>query len=134
MRKTTTTNFADFGWRERKMAAELLTTSCEQGFPEDFEDSEVTIMMNFNSGNVFFTNSEFQVAMMNGDTLESFYSLPYSGEEGFKDDFIGRDKSEFNQDDINFLVQIGVFSEDEICEDEFMKENEEEEEEETEEE
>lgn len=109
----TTTNFAEFGWRERKMAAELLVASCDKGFPENFEDEEVTIMMNKNSGNVFFTNSEFQVAMMNGEDLENFYTLPYSGEEGFKEDFEGRTKDEFNQDDIDFLIQIGVFTNNE---------------------
>jgi hypothetical protein len=46
----TTTNLADFGWRERKMAAELLTASCEQGFPEDFEDEGVILMFNRSSG------------------------------------------------------------------------------------
>ena len=40
----TTTNLAGFGWRERKMAAELLTASCEQGFPEDFEDEDVIFL------------------------------------------------------------------------------------------
>lgn len=65
----TTTDFSRFGWRERKIAAELLNASIEQGFPDDFEDDGVQIMMNFYSGNVFFTNSEYQVAMMNGDDL-----------------------------------------------------------------
>ena len=83
----TTTNFADFGFRERKMAEDLLRASREHGFPEDFELNEVTIMMNSNSGNVFFTNSEYQVAMMNGDDLESFYSCPICGYEGFADEF-----------------------------------------------
>ena len=82
----TTTNFADFGYREREMAEELLKASRVQGFPEDFEQDEITIMMNQNSGNVFFTNSEYQVAMMNDDKLESFYSCPYCGHEGFLDE------------------------------------------------
>jgi hypothetical protein len=106
---TTTTNFADFGWRERKMASELLNASLEQGFPEDFSQDRVTIMMNMNSGNVFFTNDEYEVAMMNGDKLESFYNLPYSGEEGFKDDFEDRDRTDFHYEDLQFLVNIGVF-------------------------
>lgn len=106
--EVTTTNMADFGWREREMAMELLKASIDQGFPEDFEDEEVQIMMNRNSGNVFFTNAEYQVAMMNGDKLESFYVLPYSGEEGFKEEFEGRSKDEFEEDDIEYLESIGV--------------------------
>ena len=50
------TNIAEFGYRERKMAAELLNASINQGFPKDFDDDGVTIMMNKESGNVFFIN------------------------------------------------------------------------------
>lgn len=81
----TTTDLSEFGYRERKMAAELLTASCK-GLPDDFDDDGVTVMMNKNSGNVFLTNSDFQVAMMNGENLESFYSCPECGHEGFKDE------------------------------------------------
>lgn len=116
MNEITTTDFSRFGWRERKMAAELLTASCENGFPEDFEDDEVQIMMNMNSGNVFFTNSEFQVAMMNGDTLESFYTTPYSGHEGFADDLkdeFKRDGDSWNSEDVEYLHDLGILSDDE---------------------
>ena len=56
------------------------------GLPEDFEDDQVTIAMNTHSGYVFITNSEYQVAMLNGDILESFYSCPECGHEGFLED------------------------------------------------
>ena len=79
----TSTDFAKFGSRERELAAKLLNASIDQGFPDDFYQDEINIMMNINSGNVFFTNSDFQVAMMNGDKLESFYHSPYEGMEGF---------------------------------------------------
>ena len=81
MESITTTDFSKFGYREREMAEELLKASREQGFPDDFEDDETTIMMNMYSGNVFFTNSEFQVAMMNDNKLESFYICPICGHE-----------------------------------------------------
>jgi hypothetical protein len=86
--KITTTDLSRFGWRERRMAEELLRASREQGFPDDFEDDETTIMFNTHSGNVFFTNENFQIATMNGDKLESFYSCPYCGYEGFREDII----------------------------------------------
>ena len=85
-REITTTDFSKFGYRERKMAEELLQAWNSEGLPDDFEDNEVTIMMNMDSGNVFLTNSEYQVAMMNGDTLESFYTDLETGEEGFLDE------------------------------------------------
>ena len=106
----TTTNFADFGWRERRMAADLLVASCEQGFPDDFDDEGVEIMMNRNSGNVFFTNSEYQVCMLNGDDLESFYSTPYHGHEGFAEELqemFEEEGDSWNQADIDFLRDIG---------------------------
>ena len=82
----TTTSLEEFGTREREMAEELLKAWRTQGLPNDFYDEKVKIMMNKNSGNVFLTNEEFQVAMMNEDTLESFYSCPECGHEGFKDE------------------------------------------------
>lgn len=111
--KITTTNLADFGRRERKLAAELLMASCEQGFPADFEDSGVQIMWNRNSDNVFFVNDEYQVAMMNGDKLESFYTTPYSGYEGFVDELLemyNKDKHIWNQEDIDFLKAICILT------------------------
>jgi hypothetical protein len=89
----TTTDLSKFGYRELEMVEELIKAKREQGLPEDFEENEVTIMMNQNSGNVFFTNSEFQVAMMNGDKLESFYVCAICGHEGFKEDM------QHNEDD-----------------------------------
>jgi hypothetical protein len=87
----TTTNFAEFGYREKEMAEELLREMRLQGLPEDFYDDEVTVMFNKFSGYVFLINSDYQVAMMNGDKLESYYTLPYSGEEGFLEDILELD-------------------------------------------
>lgn len=99
----TTTDFSKFGARERQLAADLLNASCNKGFPDDFEDDEVTIMMNQNSGNVFFTNADFQVAMMNGDDLESFYFCPQCGHEGFLDEM---DHNEDDEDCQEYLNDI----------------------------
>ena len=106
----TTTDLSRFGWREREMAEELLRASREQGFPKDFDDDETTIMFNTHSGNVFFTNAEFQVAMMNGDDLESFYSCPYCGHEGFKDEM---EHDPEDEDCTRYLIEIGVIEEPE---------------------
>ena len=106
MKKITTTNLAEFGHREREMATDLLNAWREQGLPEDFYDEDVRIMMNFNSGNVFLTNGDYQVAMLNGDKLESFYSLPYSGNEGFLEDFENYTEDDLHSDDWEYLQQI----------------------------
>jgi hypothetical protein len=82
----TTTDLTNFGYRERAMAEKLLKAWREDGLPEDFYKDEVVIMMNTHSGNVFLTNSDYEVAMMNGDMLESFYTCPQCGHEDFLED------------------------------------------------
>lgn len=86
MKEIVTANLTYFGYRERKEAERLLSVWNSTGLPEDFYDDEVQIFMNRNSGYVFLSNSEHQVAMMNGDELETFYTDFETGEEGFKDE------------------------------------------------
>ena len=86
MENIVTTDLTKFGSRERKMVEDLLKAWRKQGLPEDFYEDEVAFMMNMDSGCVFLTNSNCDTAMMNGDKLESFYSCPYCGQEGFLED------------------------------------------------
>ena len=83
MREIVTDDLSKFGYRERQMAEVLLKAWREQGLPDDFENESVSIVMNMNSGFVFLSNAEYQVAMMNGDKLESYYTDFETGEEGF---------------------------------------------------
>lgn len=104
-----TTNLSDFGHRELEIARDLLTAMLDYGLPDDFDDGKVTIAFNPNSGYVFLTNGEYQVAMLTDDgDLESWYYLPYSGEEGFYDDLIYmvKDADYFDDDDIEFLIDL----------------------------
>jgi len=82
----TTTDLSKFGYRELHLAKELLQALEDQGLPKDFNDDGLTIMMNTNSGSVFFTNSDYQVAMLNDDKLESWYTCSNCGNEGFAED------------------------------------------------
>lgn len=86
--ETTTTDLSKFGMREIIEANKLLTAWINSDLPSDFEDNEVTIMMNKNSGNVFLTNSEYQVAMESDGKLYSFYTTPYNGLEGSYEDLM----------------------------------------------
>jgi len=86
METITTTDLSRFGHRERELAEELLRAWRKQGLPEDFDYDEVQIMFNTNSGNVFLTNSQYQAVMMNNEKLESWYTCPSCGHEGFKAD------------------------------------------------
>jgi len=81
-----TVNLSKFGYRERELAEELLREWRKQGLPDDFEDEEVSLNFNIHSGYVFLSNAEYQVAMMNGEVLESFYTDFETGEEGFLDE------------------------------------------------
>ena len=83
---TTTIDLTKFGYRELKMLEQLLKAMREQGLPDGFDNDEVTPMMNMNSGNVFLTNSNYDAAKMNGDTLEKWFNCPYCGHEGFLED------------------------------------------------
>lgn len=102
----TTKDLNEFGNRERAMAEELLRAWRKQGLPDDFYDDKVEIMMNTYSGNVFLTNSDYQVAMMNGDYLESFYTLHYNGDEGFLEDFEDYKEDDLHKEDWEQLQQI----------------------------
>lgn len=90
---STTTDLSKFGQRELKALEFTLKCWREHGLPADFNNDEVHPMMNMNSGCVFLTNSDYQVAMINGQKLESFYSCPECGEEGFKDDILEMDSA-----------------------------------------
>lgn len=86
MEDTVTTDLSKFGCREKEMAATLLSELAKGNEPEDFEGSNCQVYFNTHSGNVFLGDEDYNIAMMNGDTLESFYSCPYCGHEGFKED------------------------------------------------
>ncbi len=78
-----TTDLGKFGFREIEMLRDILDSWVKHGLPEGFYQTGVNPMFNMNSGNVFLTNRKRQVAMMNGDNLESFYICPKCGYEGF---------------------------------------------------
>jgi hypothetical protein len=102
-----TTNLADFGFRELRIVRDLLTAMLEQGLPPDFDSEGVVPCMNRNSGYVFLTNAEYQVAMLNGDKLESFYSSPYEGREGFKDGLVEQFDS-MHPEDQQWMMDAGL--------------------------
>ena len=97
MSETYTENLSDFGLIELEEARNILDAMIDNGLPSDFENEGMKIAFNRNSGKVFLTNSEYQVAVCSeterGKYLESFYSSPYQGLEGTFDELI----EEYNQ-------------------------------------
>ena len=99
---STTTDLSHFGFRELKMAAELLTAYCEN--PPDYLGDGVQVMMSTESGNVFLTDEDFNVAMMNGDKLDAWLFTPYEGHEGFLEDLIhDLDPQDLHAEDLELI-------------------------------
>lgn len=105
MENVTTTDLAQFGMREIIEANKLLTAWINNGLPNDFYHDSVTIMMNKNSGNVFLTNSDYQVAMESDGKLYSFYVTPYNGLEGSYEDLMEQ-YEEMHEEDKEYMDQL----------------------------
>jgi hypothetical protein len=93
-----TENLADFGYREQDEAKEIFAAWKKNGLPQDFENDGVRLAFNMNSGYVFLTNNEYQVAMCDGDALYSFYTSPYEGIEGSFEDLLDEYKDMHEED------------------------------------
>jgi hypothetical protein len=105
--KMTTTNLSDFGYRELDMAADLLKAYANgKNNCPFFSDNGVQVMMNQNSGNVFLTDDDCNVLMMNRGELEGFYNSPYSGHEGFFDDLVNDYDDTWHEEDKTWLKDL----------------------------
>lgn len=105
---TYTENLADFGYRELVMAKDLLVAWFDgDGLPKDFGDDGVRIAFNRNSGYVFLTNDDCDVAMAVEGKLYSWYWLSYHGNEGFCEDLIAEyDNGDIEEEDWEQLADI----------------------------
>lgn len=89
--------FEGFGLRELNMAGELLIAYSDKKMTDRARDyfatfsNDIEVGFNPNSGYVFLVDEDYNVVMFNGDQLDLFISLPYSGEEGFYEDLIDLD-------------------------------------------
>jgi hypothetical protein len=83
MNEAYTEDLSDFGYREQDLAKDIFVAWQKNGLPEDFYNDGVKIAFNRNSGYVFLTNFHYQVCMEVEGKLESYYTTPYEGVEGF---------------------------------------------------
>ena len=72
--------------RERCMLIDIMRAWGDSGLPEDFGDTNVRPAFNRSSGLVFLVNEDHQVCMLRDGKLESWYSSPVQGKEGFFSD------------------------------------------------
>lgn len=103
-----TENLADImsASRERNEFRKILNAWGANGLPENFSEDNVRPAFNRNSGNVFLVNDDCQVAMLNGEKLEEFYSTPHEGHEGFLSDLTDIDSNSMHHDDAQFILDI----------------------------
>lgn len=98
-----TRDMSRFGYIELKEAARLLNAYIEA--KKDILNDGVAIEFNPNSGNVFLVDEDYNVAMMNGDNLETWYTCPHCGYEGVFEDMKHEPE---DSECINYMVEIGV--------------------------
>lgn len=101
-----TENLGDFGSRELAMAGQLLVALSIDA-PDGFAVSGVRVAMNRSSGYVFLVNEDYDVAMMNGNRLEMFYTSPYEGLEGFADELLEQ-YDDMHPEDQEWMRDLGL--------------------------
>lgn len=101
-----TEDLSDFGMREIELLRDILDAWINNGLPDDFEYSGVKPAFNTRSGYVFLVNDEYQVAMEVDGVLESFYTTPYEGYEGFYGDLLDEADNSWNYEDLEYLRDI----------------------------
>lgn len=92
-----TMDLKGFGYMELDQAKEILNALQEHGSP-DFMTDGLQIMFNQNSGSVFLTDEDFNVAVLSGDELVQFYNCPMCGYENTQEDALsdGKDFEKYN--------------------------------------
>tara|TARA_R100000234_G_scaffold89725_1_gene57962 strand:- start:256 stop:594 length:339 start_codon:yes stop_codon:yes gene_type:complete len=105
-----TEDLSEFGYIELEEAGKLLS-AVKNGLPEDFYNDEIRVGFNKNSGYVFLTNSEYQVAMLDDEgKLYSFYSTPYEGREGSYEELL-EEYDDMHPEDQEYMNDLKQFYE-----------------------
>lgn len=90
--ETVTKDLSRFGFRELKMAAELLTAyRSDQDETQSLTGDGLAVWVNMMSGNVFLCDEDLNTAMMSGGILEDFETCGYCGHEGVSSEVVDDD-------------------------------------------
>lgn len=82
-----TTDLSRYGTNELRQAVELLEAFANSGC--EFLGDGLTLNFNEDSGKVFLSDEDFNVAVYEGGRLVQFYSCPNCGNEGTQEFGIG---------------------------------------------
>ena len=105
-----TEDLSKFGYRELDEAGKLLS-AIKKGLPDDFDSDGIKVVFNTYSGNVFLTNSEYQVVMIDDEgNLYSFYSTPYEGREGSFEDLL-EEFDDMHPEDQEYMNDLKQYNE-----------------------
>ena len=85
-KKIVSSDLSDFGIRELIEVEKLIKALRENGLPYDFDNENLTIFFNRNSGFVFFTNSQNQNALCSEGKLEEYFTCVECSNEGLLDE------------------------------------------------
>jgi hypothetical protein len=98
-----TNDLTKFGVKELREAGELIIAYADN--PPDFLCDGVQVWFNMNSGFVFLSDKDLNVAMLNNGKLEQFFTCPICGHEGFKEDMKHGEGNKYCE---GYLKEIGI--------------------------
>ena len=94
------TDLAQFGKAQLRELGELLVAYGNSQYEHPyFCQRGVHGCYNSTSGLVFLSDEDYNVLMLNDETLEGWYNTPYSGEEGFFEDLLVCYDEDWHEDD-----------------------------------
>lgn len=102
-----------------KAACEIMAWINDNGFPSNFYQDDISIETNQYSGSTYLTNSDYQTFIMNDGELEEWFFTPYEGHEGSAEDlrdYFESDYDDWHDEDIEYLVDMGIMTQEEVDE------------------
>jgi transcription initiation factor IIE alpha subunit len=102
-----TRDLSKFGYRELQIAGKLLTVLKTERDKTKYLSDGIAVEFNPSSGCVFLVDENCQVAMLNGEELEDFFSCPECGAEGFLEDIKNHSQKKACKDYIKQITEYG---------------------------
>ena len=81
-----TLNLSDFNLSDLPELIKLLVAISKHGLPSNMSFKGAEILLDRESGDLFLTNEDGQIAKLYGESLKGWTYCPICGNEGFEDD------------------------------------------------